>query len=381
LQDTIFKCISFAGKYCPDNMEKEKILAALAQVRDPQTGRDIVSAGMVEDLETEGVNVNFKLVVPSLQMQGKAELNFACIGAITEIYPTANVNVHIMARTPNSRENTSIVPHIKNIIAVGSGKGGVGKSTVAVNLALGLQKLGARVGLMDADVYGPSIPTMLGIAGQRPKVKDVTGTVKMVPLEAYGLPVMSIGNIIEPDQAVVLRGPRLAAIIKQFFNDVLWEPLDFMIVDLPPGTGDVQLTLVQTVPVTGVVLVTTPQEVALADAIKAMNMFLLPQINVPILGVVENMSWFTPAELPDNKYFIFGEGGGKKLAKYSRSVLLGQIPMVQSIREGGDDGHPAVLHTDSIVSEAFLEVAKNTLRQIGVRNELMEPTRIVKMGE
>ena len=362
-------------------MDKEKILAALRQVRDPQTGRDIVSAGIVESLETEGNNINFKLVIPSLQMQGKAELNFACMGAVAEIYPQANVNVHFMARTPESRESASIVPHIKNIIAVASGKGGVGKSTVAVNLALGLQKLGARVGLMDADVYGPSIPTMLGLVGQRPKVKDVTGAVKMVPLEAWGLPVISIGFIIDPEQAVVLRGPRLAAIIKQFFNDVLWDELDFLVVDLPPGTGDVQLTLVQTVPVTGVVLVTTPQEVALADAIKAMNMFLLPQINVPILGVVENMAWFTPAELPENKYFIFGEGGGKKLAKESRSVLLGQIPIVQSIREGGDSGRPAVLSDEGPVSEALMNVAKNTLRQVAVRNEMMAPTRVVGMGE
>lgn len=361
-------------------MEKERILQALRQVRDPQTGRDIVTAGMVQDLETEGNNVNFKLAIPSLQMQGKAELNFACIGAVAEAYPNAQVNVHFLMRTPGSQESTSIVPHIKNIIAVASGKGGVGKSTVAVNLALGLHQLGARVGLMDADVYGPSIPTMLGLVGQRPKVRDVTGATKMVPLDAYGMPVISIGNIIEPDQAVVLRGPRLAAIIKQFFNDVLWDSLDYLVVDLPPGTGDVQLTLVQTVPVTGVVLVTTPQEVALADAVKAMNMFLMPQINVPILGVVENMAWFTPAELPENKYFIFGQGGGKKLAKESNSVLLGQIPLVQSIREGGDTGMPAVLQKDSIVSEAFLEVAKNTLRQVAVRNEMMAPTQIVKMG-
>ena len=361
------------------SMDQEKILTALRSVRDPQTGRDIVEAGMVEQLETDGDNINFKLVLPSLQMQGKAELNFACLGAIADIYPNANVNVHFVARTPGSQQSTSIVPHIKNIIAVASGKGGVGKSTVAVNLALGLKKLGARVGLMDADVYGPSMPTMLGLVGQRPKVKDITGTVKMVPLEAHGIPVISIGNIIDPEQAVVLRGPRLAAIIKQFFNDVLWEPLDYMVVDLPPGTGDVQLTLVQTVPVTGVVLVTTPQEVALADAVKAMNMFLLPQINVPILGVVENMSWFTPAELPDNKYYLFGQGGGKKLAKASRSVLLGQIPIVQGIREGGDSGVPAVVQ-GGIVSEAFLEVAKNTMRQVAVRNEMLAPTTIVKMG-
>jgi ATP-binding protein involved in chromosome partitioning len=361
-------------------LDQTQILAALRSVLDPQTGRDIVEAGMVQELKIDGDNVNFNLVIPSLQMQGKAELNFACIGAIAGVYPKAKVNAHFVARAPGSQETASIVPHIKNIIAVASGKGGVGKSTVAVNLALGLQKLGARVGLMDADVYGPSIPTMLGLSGKRPKVQDVGGKIKMIPLDAFGMPSISIGYIIEPDQAVVLRGPRLAAVIKQFFNDVVWEPLDFLIVDMPPGTGDVQLTLVQTVPVTGVVLVTTPQEVALADAVKAMNMFLLPQINVPILGVVENMSWFTPAELPENKYLIFGQGGGKRLALESNSVLLGQIPIVQSIREGGDDGHPAVLHNDGPVSEAFLNVAKNTLRQVAVRNEMLAPTSVVKMG-
>lgn len=363
-------------------MDQEKILTALRQVRDPQTGRDIVNAGMVQNLVIEGDNVNFSLVIPSLQMQGKAELNFACIGSVAEIYPQAHVNVHFMARTPGSQESTSVVPQIKNIIAVASGKGGVGKSTVAVNLALGLKKLGARVGLMDADVYGPSLPTMLGLVGQRPKVQDISGQMKMVPLMAYGMPTISIGNIIEAEQAVVLRGPRLAAIIKQFFNDVLWNDLDYLVVDLPPGTGDVQLTLVQTVPVTGVVLVTTPQEVAVADALKAMNMFLLPQINVPILGVVENMSWFTPEELPNNKYYLFGQGGGKKLALASHSVLLGQVPLVQGIREGGDTGKPAVLNENGgITSEAFLEVAKNTLRQVAIRNEMMEPTKRVMSDE
>jgi ATP-binding protein involved in chromosome partitioning len=362
-----------------NNMDRVRILEVLRQVRDPQTGQDIVSVHMVEDLQVEGNNVNFKLVVPSLQMPGKAELNFACIGAITELFPQAQVNAHFITRAPGSQANTSIVPHIKNIIAVASGKGGVGKSTVAVNLALGLQKLGARVGLMDADVYGPSMPTMLGLVGQRPLVQDVSGRMKMVPLEAYGLPVISIGNIIEPEQAVVLRGPRLAGVIKQFFNEVLWAPLDFLIVDLPPGTGDVQLTLVQTVPITGVVLVTTPQDVALADAIKAMNMFLLPSINVPILGVVENMSWFTPAELPNNKYYIFGEGGGKTLAKAANTVLLGQIPLVQSVREGGDSGVPAILQQDGPVAKAFLNVAENTLRQVAVRNEMMPPTQAVEM--
>ncbi|MDX1911717.1 MAG: Mrp/NBP35 family ATP-binding protein [Saprospiraceae bacterium] len=350
-------------------MDQNLILDALRRVNDPQTGRDIVSAGMVQDLVIEGNNVNFKLAIPSLQMQGKAELNFACIGAIAEVYPQAQVNAHFVARATDGMPPPGALPHIKHIIAVASGKGGVGKSTVAVNLALGLRQLGANVGLLDADVYGPSIPTMLGLTGQRPKVRDVTGVPKMIPLDGHGIPCISIGFIIDPEQAVVLRGPRLAAIIKQFVSDVLWPELDFLVVDLPPGTGDVQLTLVQTVPLTGAVLVTTPQEVALADAIKAMNMFLLPQIGVPILGVVENMAWFTPAELPENKYYIFGQGGGKKLARESNSILLGQIPLVQSVREGGDTGMPAIVQADNPVAPSFLEVAKNVLRQIGAMQQ------------
>lgn len=362
-------------------IDKQKIVAALQNILDPQTGQDIVSLRMVENLQTEGKNVSFTLVLSSLNAPQKNELNFACINAVNEIYPDAEVHIHVKAKTENSQGNNSIVPHIKNIIAVASGKGGVGKSTVAVNLALGLKALGAKVGLMDADVYGPSLPTMFGLKGQRPKIQDVHGQPKIVPIEKFGIPTISIGYIIEAEQAVVLRGPRLAGIIKQFFQDCLWPELDFLVIDLPPGTGDVQLTLVQTVPVTGVVMVTTPQEVALADAIKGMNMFRLPNVNVPILGIVENMAWFTPKELPENKYFIFGEGGGKILAKESNSVLLGQVPLVQGIREGGDSGLPAVLGEDPQTKEAFMKIAENTLRQIAIRNESMEATRIVQMKE
>lgn len=362
-------------------IDKQKIVAALQNILDPQTGQDIVSLRMVENLQNEGKNISFTLVLPSLNAPQKNELNFACINAINEIYPDADVHIHVKAKTENIQGNNSIVPHIKNIIAVASGKGGVGKSTVAVNLALGLKALGAKVGLMDADVYGPSLPTMFGLKGQRPKIQDVHGQPKIVPVEKFGIPTISIGYIIEAEQAVVLRGPRLAGIIKQFFQDCLWPELDFLVIDLPPGTGDVQLTLVQTVPVTGVVMVTTPQDVALADAIKGMNMFRLPNVNVPILGIVENMSWFTPKELPDNKYFIFGEGGGKILAKESNSVLLGQVPLVQGIREGGDSGLPAILGDDLQTKEAFMKIAENTLRQIAIRNESLEATRVVQMKE
>lgn len=360
---------------------KSAIVKALAQVNDPNTGQDLITANMVRDLEVQGNNIAFTLELPSLDNQYKSQLNFACQEAILGVYPDANVHVHMMARTPQSGAPNTPLPHVKNIIAVASGKGGVGKSTVAVNLALGLQALGAKVGLLDADLYGPSIPTMLGLKGERPKVQDLHGQPKIIPLQAYGMPVMSIGFIIEPEQAVVLRGPRLSGVIKQFFNDTVWPPLDYLIVDLPPGTGDIQLTLVQTVPVTGAVMVTTPQEVALADAIKAMNMFLLPSVNVPILGVVENMSWFTPEELPDNKYYLFGQGGGKQLAKASNSVLLGQVPLVQGIREGGDSGKPIVSQEGAISREAFLEVARNAARQIAVRNEMLAPTQMVNMQQ
>lgn len=347
-------------------------MEALQTVLDPQTGRDVVSLRMVENLQVNGKDISFTLVLPAMKAGLKNELNFACIGAVAAVYPQAEVHVHVRTETEKAAaEPNSPVPQIRNIIAVASGKGGVGKSTVSVNLALGLAALGAKVGLMDCDLYGPSIPTMFGLQGIRPRIEEINGQPKIVPIEKYGIPTISIGYIIEPEQAVVLRGPRLGAIIKQFFMDCIWPDLDYLVIDLPPGTGDVQLSLVQTVPINGAVLVTTPQTVALADAVKAMNMFLLPNINVPIVGVVENMSWFTPAELPHNKYYLFGQGGGKQLSKMANTVLLGQIPLVQSIREGGDTGKPAMLDPeDSPVRQAFLGVAQNAARQMALRHEL-----------
>lgn len=362
------------------SIETSKVVDALTKVIDPNSGQDIITRSMVRDLEVKGNNVNFSIELPTMETRHKSELNFACIQAVQEAYPEANVNVHMISRMAGAQEPSSPLSHVKNIIAVASGKGGVGKSTVSVNLALGLKKLGASVGLIDADLYGPSIPTMLGLQGQRPRVQEVYGDPKILPLDAYGMPVMSIGFIIEPEQAVVLRGPRLGGIIKQFFEDTVWPALDYLIVDLPPGTGDIQLTLVQTVPVTGAIMVTTPQEVAVADALKAMNMFLLPSVDVPILGVVENMSWFTPEELPNNKYFLFGQGGGEKLAGLGKTRLLGQVPIVQSIRESGDEGTPIVLKDVPLATEAFMKVAENTRQQVAVRNEKMGPTNIVKIN-
>ncbi len=343
----------------------QNILDILSKITDPQSGKDVVTSQMVQVQSLSEQKVHIDLKLPTLQHPSKQELNFAIIQAVQEAYPQLEVHTHVSVGQPPAQQQ-SLLPQIKNIIAVASGKGGVGKSTVSVNLALALKELGARVGILDADIYGPSVPIMLGIQGQRPKIIDIDGKPMMVPIEKYGVHSISIGNIIEAEQAVVLRGPRLASIINQFFKDCLWPELDFLIIDLPPGTGDVQLTLVQTVQVSGVVMVTTPQKVALADAIKGMNMFRLPNVNVPILGVVENMSWFTPLEYPELKYPIFGTGAGKSLAKDSSSVLLGQVPLVMGIREGGDEGKPFILEERSHNLPFFIDIAKNMLRQLAV---------------
>lgn len=361
-------------------MDANKIVAALRDIKDPKTGLDIIQAKMVEDLKIDGNHVQFSIVLPGNDQNLKSQLNFACMEAVQRVFPTASVDIHLKIKSDQNQSN-SILPQVKNVIAVGSGKGGVGKSTVSVNIALALKELGAKVGILDADVYGPSVPTMLGLKGQRPQIEVLYGKHKIVPLEAYGIPVMSIGFIVEEDQAIVLRGPRLGGIIRQFLQDCLWPELDYLIIDLPPGTGDVQLTLVQTIPVTGVVMVTTPQQVAVIDAIKAMNMFLLPNVNVPILGVVENMAWFTPAELPDHQYYLFGKGGGKDLAQKAGTVLLGQIPLVQAVMEGSDAGVPCVTQDGHPGRSFFLRAAEQLARQVYVRNESMEPTRIVRMEE
>ncbi|MEO7176292.1 MAG: P-loop NTPase, partial [Saprospiraceae bacterium] len=251
------------------NISKDTIIELLAGVRDPNTAQSIVDMGYVKEVHFEGQFVNISLEIGKLDATQKSDLNFACMLAIQDTFPELSVNVHLISSQQESSTQNAVLPQVANVIAIASGKGGVGKSTIAVNLALGLKKLGARVGIMDADLYGPSIPTMLHLQNKRPKVQEVYGKPKMIPLEAFGMPVISIGNIVEPEQAVVLRGPRLAGIIKQFVQETIWPPLDYLILDLPPGTGDIQLTLVQTLPITGVILVTTPQEVAMADAIKA----------------------------------------------------------------------------------------------------------------
>jgi ATP-binding protein involved in chromosome partitioning len=294
--------------------------------------------------------------------------------AVVRVHMTANVN-------SNRKDNKSVLPGVKNIIMVASGKGGVGKSTVAVNLAIGLAQEGAAVGLLDADIYGPSVPIMLGMRDERPKMTDVNGKGMIVPLERYGIKAMSIGLLIDEKQAVIWRGPMASSALKQFISDVYWGELDYLVIDLPPGTGDVHLTLVQAIPVTGVVVVSTPQAVAAADARKAIMMFKQPQINVPILGIVENMAYFTPQELPDNKYYIFGQGGARQMAEQFELPFLGEIPIVQGIREGGDKGIPAVVDDEPVARHAFVQLAQQVARNVAVRNANIEPTKVVMINE
>lgn len=360
---------------------KEAVLEALSNVQEPDLGKDLVTLNMVRDIEVEGKKVAFTVVLTTPACPLKEMIQNACINAIRHLVDKeAEVTVHMTANVnSNRKDNKSILPGIKNIIMVASGKGGVGKSTVATNLALGLAQEGASVGLLDADIYGPSIPIMLGLRDERPKMTDVNGKGMIVPIDRYGIKVMSIGLLIDEKQAVIWRGPMASSALKQFISDVYWQELDYLVIDLPPGTGDVHLTLVQTVPVTGVVVVSTPQAVAAADARKAIMMFKQPQINVPILGIVENMAYFTPAELPENKYYIFGKGGGRKMAEQFELPFLGEIPIVQGIREGGDSGIPAILNDEPVAKKSFETLASTVARNIAIRNANLEPTKVVQM--
>ena len=361
-------------------MTPEQVLDALSNVQEPDLGKDIVTLKMVKDIVINGSDVSFTVVLTTPACPLKDMINNACVNAVKLLVDkNANVQVNFTANTSSRRvDNGAVLPKVRNIIAVVSGKGGVGKSTVAANLALALSAGGASVGLMDADIYGPSVPIMFGVRGVRPLMKNVGEKGMIVPLDKYGIKLMSIGLLVDEKNAVVWRGPMASSAIRQFVTEVLWEDLDYLVIDMPPGTGDIHLTLVQTVPVTGVIVVTTPQDVALADAKKAIAMFGQSQINVPIIGLVENMSYFTPEELPNNKYYIFGKEGGKRLADEYEIPFLGQIPLVQSIREGGDKGLPAMQGTDPITKNAFEEFAGNAARSIAMRNANMKSTEVVE---
>ena len=362
-------------------MTQEKVLEALSNVQEPDLGKDLVTLNMVKDILIEGNNVSFTVVLTTPACPLKDMIKNACINAVKLLVnKEAIVQVNFTANTSSKRtDEGAVLPKVKNIIAVVSGKGGVGKSTVSANLALALSQGGAKVGLLDADIYGPSVPIMFGVRGERPMMIDVGAEKPMIaPLERYGIKLISIGLLVDEKNAVVWRGPMASSAIRQFITDVYWDELDYLVVDMPPGTGDIHLTLMQTVPVTGAVIVTTPQDVALADAKKGIAMFGQAQLNVPIIGLVENMSYFTPEELPDHKYYIFGKEGGKKLADEYDIPFLGQIPLVQSIREGGDQGVPVMMSDSSITKKAFMDFASIVVRSIAMRNADIKGEKIAE---
>ena len=360
-------------------MTNEDILKALSNVQEPDLGKDLVTLNMIKDITIDGNNVAFTIVLTTPACPMKDMMRMASENAVKLLVnKEAVVTVNFTANTSSNRKDAkTILKGVKNIIAIVSGKGGVGKSTVASNFALALAAGGAKVGLMDADIYGPSQHIMFGLRGERPLMKDDgEGKGLIVPIEKFGIKMMSIGLLIDEKQAVVWRGPMVSSAIRQFVTEVDWGELDYLVIDMPPGTGDIHLTIVQTVPVTGVIVVTTPQLVSLADARKGVAMFGQAQLKVPVIGLVENMSYFTPAELPDNKYYIFGKDGGKNLADEFDIPFLGQIPIVQSIREGGDSGVPVMAGNDLITKKAFEDFAGNAVRGIAMRNVNYEPTKI-----
>ncbi len=363
------------------NITTEEIISALKHVNHPAAGKHIVELNMVSDIHVNGLKVELRLTFAKAQDPMKNTIVKACEKALHfYVHPDVEPDIHIktMQQVPEPSKKHSL--QARNIITVASGKGGVGKSTVAVNLAVALARKGYSVGLLDADIYGPSMPKMLGVEGIQPKIKGNEGHEIIVPVEQYGVRMLSIGFFVRPEDAVIWRGPMATSALKQLLNQGEWGEPDFLLIDLPPGTGDVHLTIVQELPVTGAVIVSTPQEVALADAVKGINMFQTDKVNVPILGLVENMAWFTPEELPDNRYYIFGNGGCKALAEREGIRLLGQIPIVQGIREGGDNGQPIVTNDQSITGKAFMELAQNLVEAVNERNESMPPTKPLEVN-
>ncbi|MEO9020606.1 MAG: Mrp/NBP35 family ATP-binding protein [Ginsengibacter sp.] len=359
-------------------MTENDITKALSTVEEPDLKRDLITLNMVSDIKIENNNVSFTVTLTTPACPLKEIIKSRCEKAIySMVNENTVITINFTSKTTSLRtDKKDILKGVKNIIAVVSGKGGVGKSTVAANLALAIAEGGATVGLMDADIYGPSIHIMFGIRGERPQMRDVNGKGKIVPINRYGIKVMSIGLLVDEKQAVVWRGPMVSSAIRQFVSDVDWGELDYLVIDMPPGTGDIHLTIVQTVPVTGVIVVTTPQLVALADAKKGIAMFNQPGLKVPIIGLVENMSYFTPKELPDNKYYIFGKEGGQHLASEFDIPFLGEIPLVQSIREGGDIGVPVMIGDDEVSRKAFTEFSDNAIRGIAIRNAQLPVTEV-----
>ncbi|MGF1558404.1 MAG: P-loop NTPase [Flavobacteriaceae bacterium] len=366
-------------------IEKKDILSALAHITVPGEGQNMVESGAVKNVMVFGDEVEIDITInnPSLQARKKTEVEILKI-IHKEVYEKAKIKINVKVDAAVSKPKVNEIkgkpiPGITNIIAVASGKGGVGKSTVTANLAVTLAKMGFKVGLLDADIYGPSMPIMFDVAMEKPLAININGKSKMKPVESYGVKLLSIGFFTQPNQAVIWRGPMASKALNQMIFDAHWGDLDFMLIDLPPGTGDIHLSIMQAMPVTGAVIVSTPQEVALADAKKGVAMFQQESINVPVLGIVENMAYFTPAELPDNKYYIFGKEGARNLAEDLKVPFLGEIPLVQSIREAGDVGRPAAMQTATSIEAAFEALTKNVVQEVVGRNKSLPPTEAIKI--
>ncbi len=363
-------------------INKQDILNALKTITVAGEGKNMVDSGQVQNVVTfaDEVIVDLVLTTPALHIKKRAETDVEKV-IQEKVFKDAKVIVNIKVEAPPAPQNPNLIkgkpiPGIQNIVAVASGKGGVGKSTVTANLAVTLSKMGFKVGVLDADIYGPSIPIMFDVATEKPLSINVDGKSKMKPIENYGVKVLSIGFFTEPDQAVIWRGPMAAKALNQLIFDAAWGDLDFMLI---PGTGDIHLSIMQSLPITGAVIVSTPQTVALADARKGVAMFRQENIDVPVLGIIENMAFFTPDELPENKYYIFGKEGAKNLAEDLEVPFLGEVPLVQSIREAGDAGRPAALQTSTLVEEAFDEITKNVVQETVRRNEALPPTEVIKI--
>ncbi len=365
-------------------LDKKDILKALESITVPGEGQNMVESGAVTNVITFGDEVVVDLTIANPSLQAKKKTEVEILKVIHEkVYQKAKIQVNIKVNAPEKPKANVIkgnpIPGIKNIIAVASGKGGVGKSTVTANLAVTMAKMGFKVGLLDADIYGPSAPIMFDVEGARPLAVNVDGKSKMKPVENHGVKLLSIGFFTQPNQAVIWRGPMASKALNQMIFDAAWEELDFMLIDLPPGTGDIHLSIMQALPITGAVVVSTPQNVALADAKKGVAMFQQESIDVPVLGIIENMAYFTPDELPNNKYYIFGKEGAKNLAEDLKVPFLGEIPLVQSIREAGDVGRPAALQTATPLEEAFEDLTKNVIQEVVRRNESLPPTEAIKI--
>ncbi len=364
-------------------LNKQDILEALETISVPGEGGNMVETGAVKNVITFGDEVIVDITIKNPSLQAKKRTEVDIMKVIHDlVYEKAKITVNLKVEAPAEPVNEikgNPIPGIKNILAIASGKGGVGKSTVTANIAVTLSKMGFKVGILDADVYGPSIPIMFDVEDERPLAKDIDGKSKMLPVENYGIKVLSIGFFTQPNQAVIWRGPMAAKALNQMIFDAHWDELDFLLIDLPPGTGDIHLSIMQSLPITGAVVVSTPQNVALADAKKGVAMFQQENINVPVLGIIENMAYFTPEELPDNKYYIFGKEGAKNLAEDLNVPFLGDIPLVQSIREAGDVGRPAALQEGTPLEKAFEKITQNVVQEMVNRNKDLPPTEVIKI--